>query len=174
MRSRVRISWPRSVRTGWNDPETSRRVLQRIKIIFDWCKAQGYCTGDNPTQGLTKVLPKHRTAKGHHAALPFKEVGGFVHALRQADAGESVKLAFEFTILTAARTSETLGAQWSEFDLEAKTWTIPRSRMKANVEHRVPLAPRCVQILKRAKAIGLASTCFQGETGRSRCRTWRS
>ena len=41
-------------------PETSRRVLQRVRMIFDWCKAQGYCTGDNPTQGVTKVLPKHR------------------------------------------------------------------------------------------------------------------
>jgi integrase len=151
---------------GWLErPETSRRVLQRIKIVFDWCKAQGYRTDDNPTQGLTKVLPKHRTAKGHHAALPFKEVGGFVHALREAEAGESVRLAFEFTILTAARTSETLGARWSEFDLDAKTWTISGSRMKAGLEHRVPLAPRCVQILKRAKAIGAGEYVFPGRTG---------
>jgi len=55
-----------------------------------------------------------------------------------------------------------LGAQWSEFDLDAKTWTIPGSRMKANAEHRVPLAPRCVQILKRAKAIGTGEYVFPG------------
>jgi Arm DNA-binding domain len=47
-------------------PETSSRVLQRVRVIFEWCKAQGYCSGDNPTQGLTKVLPKHRASQTHH------------------------------------------------------------------------------------------------------------
>jgi integrase len=64
-----------------------------------------------------------------------------------------VRLAFEFTILCAARTSEALGAQWSEIDLEAATWTIPGERMKAGVDHRVPLSPRSVEILKRAEAL---------------------
>jgi hypothetical protein len=101
-------------------PETSRRVLQRIRVVFEWCKAKGYCSGDNPTEGLTKVLPKHRAAKAHHAALPYPQVPAFVHALREAGASESVSLAFEFTILCAARTSETLRATWAEIDLDAK------------------------------------------------------
>jgi integrase len=134
-------------------PETSRRVLQRIRVVFEWCKAQGYCSGDNPTQGLTKVLPKPRAAKGHHAALPYADLPGFVQALRQADAGEAVKLALEFTILCAARTSEVLHATWAEIDIAAKTWTIPGPRMKAGVEHRVPLSARCLTLLGRAKAL---------------------
>ena len=134
-------------------PETSRRVLQRVRVVFEWCKAQGYCVGDNPTQGVTKVLPKQRAAKGHHAALPYQALPAFLHALKEADSGEVVKLAFEFTILCAARTAETLKATWAEIDLEAKTWTIPGNRMKAGSEHRVPLSPRCVKILERAKAL---------------------
>jgi integrase len=134
-------------------PETSSRVLQRVRVIFDWCKAQGYCAGDNPTEGLTKVLPKHRVAPVHHAALPYQQVSAFLLALRESEAGEIVKLAFEFTILCAARTSETLKATWAEVDLAAETWTIPGVRMKAGVEHRVPLSPRCVEILKRAKVL---------------------
>ena len=134
-------------------PETSRRVLQRVRVVFDWCKAQGYRTDDNPTQGLTKVLPKQRVARGHHAALPYQGLPAFVQALREADAGEVVKLAFEFTILCAARTSETLNAAWTEIDLEAKTWTIPGPRMKAGLEHRVPLSPRCIKLLERTKAL---------------------
>ncbi len=134
-------------------PETSRRVLQRIRVVFDWCKAQGFCSGDNPTQGITKVLPKHRGVRGHHAALPYSQLPAFLHALRAADAGEIVKLAFEFTILCAARTSETLNATWAEVDLNAKTWTIPANRMKKGVEHRVPLSPRCVEILEAAKGL---------------------
>ena len=66
----------------------------------------------------------------------------FLRALREFDAGEAVKLAFEFVILTAARSGEVLGATWDEIDLEARTWTIPGSRMKAGREHRVPLPPR--------------------------------
>ena len=147
-------------------PETSRRVLQRIAIIFDWCRAQGYCAGDNPTEGLTKVLPKHRAAQAHHAALPYQQVGGFVHALREAEASDSVRLAFEFTILTAARTSETLRAQWAEFDLDARTWTIPGSRMKAGVDHRVPLSKRCLEILKRAKALKVGDFVFPGRSAK--------
>jgi integrase len=134
-------------------PETSRRVLQRIRAVFEWCKAQGYCAGDNPTQGLTKVLPKQRAARGHHAALPFQAVPAFLHALKETDSGEIVKLAFEFTILCAARTAETLKAVWTEIDLDSKTWTIPGTRMKGGIEHRVPLSPRCVKILERAKAL---------------------
>jgi integrase len=135
-------------------PETSSRVLQRVRTIFEWCKAQGYCSGDNPTQGLTKVLPKHHGVQAHHAALPYQHVPSFVHALREADANEVVRLAFEFTVLCAARTSETLKATWAEIDLDGKTWKIPGVRMKASVEHRVPLSMRAVEILQRAKALG--------------------
>ena len=73
-------------------PETSRRVLQRVRAIFEWCKAQGFCSGDNPTQGLTKVLPKQRAAKGHHAALPYQALPTFLHALRDADSELSRRL----------------------------------------------------------------------------------
>jgi integrase len=134
-------------------PETSRRVLQRVRVIFEWGKAQGYCSGDNPTQGLTKVLPRHHAAAKHHAALPFQQVPTFVHALREANASETVRLAFELTILCATRTAETLNATWQEIDLDARLWIIPGERMKARVAHRVPLSNRGVEILKRAQAL---------------------
>ena len=147
-------------------PETSRRVLQRLRVIFDWCKAQGYCAGDNPTEGLTKVLPKHRATKAHHAALPYPEVPAFLRALRESNASVLVKLAFELTVLSATRTSETLLATWSEVDLATQTWTIPGERMKAGVEHRIPLSPRCVEILTEAQALADGSHyVFPGRSG---------
>jgi integrase len=146
-------------------PETSRRVLQRARVVLEWCKAQGYCSGDNPTVGITTVLPKHRGSQVHHAALSYLELPAFLRALRKSDSCEVVRLAFEFTILCATRTSETLGATWSEVDLKAKTWMIPGERMKAGVEHRVPLSKRCVGILKRARAIsGKSQYVFPGRT----------
>lgn len=78
--------------------------------------------------------------------------------LRKADSDESVRLAFEFTILCATRTSETLNATWTEIDLKEKTWTIPGVRMKTGVEHRVPLSPRAVEILQRAKKLSPEGT----------------
>ena len=134
-------------------PETSRRVLQRLGVIFDWCKAQGYCPGDLPTLGLTRALPKQRPSKAHHAALPYSELPDFLRTLRASDAGKVVTLAFELLILTATRTSEVLGAQWAEVDLNEKVWTIPATRMKASVEHRVPLSPRCCSLLRQAQAL---------------------
>ena len=134
-------------------PETSRRVLQRVRMIFEWCTAQGYCAGDNPTQGLTKVLPKYRHAPRHHAALPYHAVPAFLRTLRAAEASEASRLAFEFLILTVARTSEVLLATWSEVDLDTRTWTIPGARMKSGRAHSVPLAPRVLEILHRAKGL---------------------
>ena len=147
-------------------PETSRRVLQRLRVIFDWCKAQGYCVGDNPTSGITKVLPKHRAAKAHHAALPYPEVPAFLLALRESDASEPVRLGFELTVLCATRTSETLCATWDEVDLPSRTWTIPFARMKGGVDHRIPLSHRCVEILRRALTLADGSQyVFPGRSG---------
>ena len=146
--------------------DTARRVLQRLRVIFAWCKAQGYCAGDNPTEGLANVLPKHRATKAHHAALSYLEVPTFLRALRESDASEPVKLGFELTILCATRTSETLRATWSEVDLQTKTWTIPGSRMKGGVDHRIPLPPRCIEILTRAEALADGSQyVFPGRSG---------
>ncbi len=134
-------------------PETSRRVLQRIRLTFEWCKAQGYVTGENPTSGLTDVLPKRREVPAHHAALPYQQLPTFIQTLRKCDAGEVVKLAFEFLILCGSRTSEVLNATWDEIDTANKIWTIPGTRMKTGIAHRVPLTSRGLAILEGAKAL---------------------
>lgn len=134
-------------------PETARRVKQRMKVVFDWAKANGFCSGDNPTDGVTKVLPRVRATAAHHTALAYVQVPAFVQTLREARAGESAKLAFEFLILTAARTNEVVGARWDEIDREAKMWTVPAARIKAGREHRVPLSARCLELLDAAARI---------------------
>ena len=134
-------------------PETARRLKQRIKVVLDWAKASGHRSGENPVDGVARVLPRHKSQQAHHAALPYAEVPAFIQTLRATDASESTKLAFEVLILTAARTSEVLGARWDEIDLDSKVWTIPAVRIKAGREHRVPLSARCVELIKRAQAI---------------------
>ena len=135
--------------------ETATRVRQRIETVLDWCKARGYCKGDNPASlkgGLGQLLPKSQKIKKveHHAALPYQRANEFVTALRSKSSMTS--LALEFMLLTACRTGEVVGAKWEEVDLISNVWTIPPERMKAGVEHRVPLCKRAVQILKLMQA----------------------
>jgi integrase len=139
-------------------PETARRVHQRIRAVMDWAKASGFRSGDNPVEGVSKVLPKQKDTEVHHTALPYAKVPGFITKLHTGDTVSLANLAFEFMILTATRTSEVLQATWSEVDLKTKTWTIPAERMKAEKEHRVPLSPRCITILKQARELAGDST----------------
>jgi hypothetical protein len=85
-------------------PETARRVKQRIGAVLDWAKAAGFRTGDNPVEGVSKGLPKQPDRRGHFAAIPYDDIPAFVQRLRSIAASEAAKLAFEFLILTAART----------------------------------------------------------------------
>jgi integrase len=131
--------------------ETASRLRGRIENILDWAKARGYRSGENPARWkghLNQLLPmlskKHRVT--HHKAMPFPEVGTFVSNLRALSYVSARCL--EFTILTAARTNEAIKAKPEEFDLTNATWTIPASRMKAKREHRVPLSPRAVEIVR--------------------------
>jgi integrase len=126
-------------------------VRGRIESILDWAKAREYRQGENPARWrghLDKLLPARGKVRKveHHAALPYTELPDFLVALREQE-GIAAR-ALEFTILTAARTGETIGARWSEFDLLDKTWTVPAERMKAGKAHRVPLSARALGILE--------------------------
>ncbi|MDB5594196.1 MAG: integrase family protein [Hyphomicrobiales bacterium] len=137
--------------------ETARRVRQRIGTVLDWANAAGLRTGENPVDGVAKGLPKQPDRGLHHAAMQYADVPAFVSRLRASDAGEITRLAFEFLILTAARTGEVVSAMWDEIDEFDQTWNVPPERMKAGKLHRVPLPPRCIEILALAKDLDLSS-----------------
>ena len=129
--------------------ETASRLRGRIESILDWAEVQGWRTGSNPARfkgHMEYLLPKVRAgAQKHHASLPYGELPTFMKALREQSG--MAQYALEFLILCASRTGEVIGATWSEFDLKKGIWTIPAERMKASVEHRVPLSKRAVEIL---------------------------
>jgi integrase len=148
-------------------PATALRVRQRIGTVLDWAKAAGFRSGDNPVEGVTKGLPRQPDRMEHHAAIPYGEVASFIERLHTMKVDEPGRLAFEFLILTAARSNEVFGAKWGEIDLDKGVWTIPASRMKAGREHRVPLTPRCIEILQRAKELSAGSEyVFPGRSGK--------
>jgi len=134
-------------------PETARRVRQRIRVVLDWARAAGYRVGENPVDGVAKGLPRQSKSRNHHAALQYNEVRGFIEVLRSSETSRPTKLAFEFLILTAARTKEVVGAKWNEIDLGSEVWTVPGARMKGGRTHVVPLSARCLEILRQAKGL---------------------
>jgi|KBSSwiStaDraftv2_1062776.scaffolds.fasta_scaffold304813_2 integrase len=135
-------------------PETANRLRGRIEAILDWAKVRGLREGENPARWrghLQYQLPaksKLRRVK-HHAALSYAELPEFISELREQ--GGVAARALEFTILTAARTGETIGAVWGEFNASDKLWILPAERMKGGKEHRVPLTARVLAILRDAE-----------------------
>jgi integrase len=137
----------------WNTkPETARRVLQRMRAVFEAAIVRGERDRATPTIGVATVLGYRNLKRDHHAALPYAEVPAFVARLRGLEGWAATRLAFEFLILTASRSGEVRLANWSEIDLEKALWIVPAERMKARVEHIVPLARRALAVLREACA----------------------
>jgi integrase len=131
--------------------ETASRVRGRIEQVLDWATARGFREGPNPARWrghLDKLLPAPAkvTRVEHHDALPVDQAPSFMARLCAAP-GIGAR-ALEFAILTAARSGEVRGTTWDEIDLDAAVWTVPADRMKAGREHRVPLSPAALALLR--------------------------
>jgi len=147
-------------------PETASRVRGRIEAVLDWAAARGLRDVENPARWkgrLDKLLPRRSKVRAvrHHAALPYDKISSFMLELRERD-GVAVR-ALEFAILTATRTGEVLGAQWSEIDFGTKVWTVPAGRMKGGREHRIPLSGVAVAVLKRMANFREGDHVFPGD-----------
>lgn len=155
----------RVLRPLWSrTPETAERLRGRIEAVLNAATAKGYRTGENPAAWrgrLDQLLPKRqRLSRGHHTALPFAAAPAFMAGLRAREAPAA--RALEFTILTAARSGEALGARWEEIDMDRQLWTVPAERMKAAREHRVPLSARAMGIINEMAEAGTAGLIFPG------------
>jgi integrase len=142
-------------------PETASRVRGRIERVLAYAIVAKYRKREdgNPARWdghleellgskakAQKAKRAHTGKSGHHPALPYKHAPDFLHSLRRLNSTSA--RALEFTILTAARTSEVIGATWHEIDFADRTWTIPADRMKMKKQHKVPLSDRALDILK--------------------------
>ena len=137
----------------WHErPTTARRLRQRVGAVMEWAVAMEY-RADNPCERIGPVLGRQKHVVEHMRALPHRKVAGAVRAVRASRARRVVKLAFEFLVLTAARSGEARGARWAEMDLDGGVWTVPAGRMKGKRRHRVPLCRRALAILDTARGL---------------------
>lgn len=150
----------------WRDKhETATRVRQRIEAVLSAAKARGLRSGENPAAWrghLDALLPtiSKRKRVEHHAAMDWHEVPAFMAELRTRSSMSS--WALQFTILTACRTGEVIGAQWSEIDPQAAIWTVPAARMKAHREHRAPLSDAALTLLRDIPRMDGSNFVFWG------------
>jgi integrase len=133
--------------------------------VLNWAKANGLRSGENPAAWrghLDQLLPARSKVRRveHHPAIPYGELPAFMQELRARD-GISAR-ALEFTILTASRTGEAMGARWEEINLEQRMWMVAADRMKSGREHRVPLARRAIAIIKEMTSIRQNDFVFPG------------
>ena len=148
--------------------ETGLRVRHRLSAVFNFALAKGHRT-DNPVDAAKAALPNRRSdaqRKQRHPSLPYQDVAGALRAVDTADIWTGTKLAFRFLVLTATRSGEVRGATWPEIDRTGALWTIPGSRMKAGVEHRVPLSTSAVAVLDSAARLTTNQLLFPTVRGK--------
>ena len=133
---------------------TARKIRQRVRSVLEWAIALDM-RNDNPRDRVVPVLGPQNDIVTHRHALPHEDVAAAVETVRTSKSGQPVvKLAFEFLVLTAARSAEVRLVTWDEMDTAGRVWTVPALRMKAKHEHRVPLCGRALEILDAARALG--------------------
>jgi integrase len=153
----------------WHEKtDTAKRTRGRIETVLNYATVRKFRHGDNParwTGYLSELLarPSRLAPVQHHAALDYKNIATFMAQLRQHEGIGA--LALEFTVLTCARTGETLGATYDEIDFDDKVWIVPGSRIKAGQEHRVPLSKATMAVLHKVRKI---TTDIGGKAGKSK------
>ena len=150
--------------------ETAKRLLGRVKTVLDYATVNEYRTGSNPAQWtgfLSTQLPSPKKLQKveHHPAVPYQMIGDFISKLRMNDSISAKAL--EFLILTAVRSGSVRQAEWQEIDFERKLWIIPAEHTKAKQEHRVPLQPQAIKLLKSLPKLAGSNIVFPSPTGKA-------
>lgn len=146
---------------------TAKRVLGRIQNILAYAIAKDIRQAPNPADWkgniehlVKEVGSEHKKVK-HHAAIDYVDMPAFFAKLQTWEA--LAAKALTLLILTATRTSETLEAEWIEFDLDAGIWTLPAARTKMQTEHAIPLPDYAIDMLQNLYNNKTSDFVFQGQ-----------
>ena len=135
--------------------DTAKKIRQRLRMVIKWAKAQGYYEGEDPVELAEQALPRIKPSGEHFKSASYEELPQIVSQLQSSQVSLPTRLALEFLILSACRTTEVLEAHWSEIKLDKRLWVIPAERMKASKPHEVPLTDRMMDLLEVAGSLKL-------------------
>lgn len=158
----------------WTEkPDTAQKLRTYLEGVLAWATVAGHRAGDNPAAwrgNLKELLPSVADVERAKGASNFPAVQISEAAAWWADltTREGMgALALRFAVLCASRSGEVRGATWDEIDLEAELWIIPKDRMKAGREHRVPLSADAVAILRSVPRMLNVPFVFPSVTGKA-------
>ncbi|VEA64742.1 Prophage CP4-57 integrase [Serratia plymuthica] len=136
--------------------ETARRTRQRIHTVMAWGWAHGYCSA-NPVDVVGHLLPQQTSAtirRVHQPAMPWEKIPLFLAThINQEETFNVSQALMTYVILTACRSGEARSMRWSEVDLKNRVWTIPAEKMKAGIQHRVPLPNQALAVLGKLQGL---------------------
>ena len=133
-------------------PAAAKKLRQRVRSVFDYALDREYIEVNPAAHFTSASLPP--TGNGtHFRALPYQEASEALTTISSSSSSLAVRLCLKWLVLTAARSGEARGARWQDIDLDARVWTIPGDRMKAGVEHRVPLSDQAMDVLDEAATL---------------------
>ena len=135
---------------------TMARVKSRISTILQWSIANGY-RNDDPVSALSAVLPKIKKQVEHFQSLHHAELGRALNAINENGEHWAIPACIRFIALTASRSGEARGMQWSEINFKAKTWAVPAERMKSRKPFTVPLSSAALDVLQAARGVSNAN-----------------
>jgi len=133
--------------------ETAHRLRENIGQVMRYAVATGRALRDISVD-LRGALPP--VQEKHFAAITDPDqVGELLRTIDHYQGTFSVSCALKLAPMLFQRPGELRNAEWSEFDLDSATWTIPSDRMKRTKQgkasggaHIVPLPSQAVTILR--------------------------
>ena len=146
--------------------ESARRLRSTVGSVFRYAIATARAELD-PTYALRGALTQVRSMP-RAAITDAQKFGALMRAVEEFDGQSSTRIALRLLALLFPRPGELRLAQWSEFDLDRRVWTIPASRMKMRRPHRVPLPDQATELLEALRLISKGNLLFPGVRSQSR------
>ena len=143
--------------------DIAKRALETAGQVFRYAIAHGHARR-NPASEIRPSDILKSTRKVNYARVDAKDLSPLLKAMEVYRGTPVTRLAIKLLSLTFVRTSELIGAKWSEFDIEAARWDIPEQRMKMRTPHIVPLAAQAIEVLEMLRTLtGASEWLFPGD-----------
>ena len=143
--------------------DVAKRAFETTGQIFRYAIAHGYAKRNPATDVRPRDILK-ASLKSNYARIEAKELPNLLRQIEIYPGTHVTRFAMKLMALTFVRTSELVGATWSEFDLEAARWNIPAERMKMRTPHIVPLARQAIDVLDTLRELsGGGDWLFPGD-----------
>ena len=131
-------------------PTQARQVRSNLSTIMIWAINREYRASNPATPAAVQELGK-QPPSSHHRSLAEDQLGSALAKIRDANAWWAETYCLIFLAFTGVRSGEARKATWEQINLDSATWTIPGSKMKNSIIHKVPLSTQVVEILLYAR-----------------------